>query len=300
MHRQPWALVALVALVALIASLGSTAAQAVPDLSSLDDGSESVVFTSDPSQDLVIDRATGLTPLISAAADLFPLTSLGIASAEQNLQVVVDLLARAVLRHRSAVNALAAANQLVGDNVRDAARLESSYDDVLDGISTSQRARLKREAHIRRNHSSVVRQATSSAWVCPVGGRTKFRDSWWELRSGNRRHDGVDLVGHRNVPILAPVDGVVSHRWDTIGGWSFDLVAADGDFYFGTHMAGFGKSGEVRAGDVIGSMGDTGNAQGVHLHFEYHPGGRGNSVNAYPIVDKRCTNRVPMGTSLYD
>ncbi|MDG2428467.1 MAG: M23 family metallopeptidase [Acidimicrobiales bacterium] len=297
MHRQPCVLVALVALIACFAS---TAAQAAPSNETSNGAVESVVFTSDASQNLVIDRATGLLPLISAAADLFPLTSLGIASAERRLRVVVDLLTQAGLRHRSAVSALAAANRLVGDNVRDATQLESSYGDVLAGISTTQRARLKRESHARRNHSAVVRQATSSDWVCPVGGRTKFRDSWWELRSGNRRHDGVDLVGHRNVPILAPVDGVVSHRWDTLGGWSFDLVATNGDFYFGTHMSGFGKSGEVRAGDIIGLMGDTGNAEGVHLHFEYHPGGRGNSVNAYPIVDAQCTNRVPMGTSLYD
>lgn len=297
MHRQPCVLVALVALIACFAS---TAAQAAPSNETSNGAVESVVFTSDASQNLVIDRATGLLPLISAAADLFPLTSLGIASAERRLRVVVDLLTQAGLRHRSAVSALAAANRLVGDNVRDATQLESSYGDVLAGISTTQRARLKSESHARRNHSAVVRQATSSDWVCPVGGRTKFRDSWWELRSGNRRHDGVDLVGHRNVPILAPVDGVVSHRWDTLGGWSFDLVATNGDFYFGTHMSGFGKSGEVRAGDIIGLMGDTGNAEGVHLHFEYHPGGRGNSVNAYPIVDAQCTNRVPMGTSLYD
>ena len=107
-------------------------------------------------------------------------------------------------------------------------------------------------------------------------------------------------MGLRGDPVLAPVEGVVSHRWDTLGGWSFDLVADDGDYWFGTHLSGLGQSGEVEAGDVIGFLGDTGNAEGVHLHFEYHPGGRGNSVNAFPIVDARCIDRIPMGTSLYD
>jgi murein DD-endopeptidase MepM/ murein hydrolase activator NlpD len=224
----------------------------------------------------------------------------GIAAAERRLRTMVDLLVSARQRHRSAVRAFAAANRLVADNVRDAAQLQSGYGDVLAGISATQRARLERDARDRRNRSSVVRQATSSDWVCPISGRVKFGDSWGDRRSGNRRHEGVDLVGLRNVPILAPVDGVVTYRWDTIGGWSFDLMAEDGDYYFGTHMSGFGKAGEVRAGEVIGSMGDTGNAQGVHLHLEYHPGGKSNAVNPYPIVDARCTDRAPTGTSLYD
>jgi hypothetical protein len=293
-----------VVLAVLVTALLSTAVQATPSVGRSDPaGSGSAsnsVFTSDPSQDLVIDRATGLLPLISAASDVLPLASNGIAVAERRLRTMVDLLVSARQRHRSAVRAFAAANRLVADNVRDAAQLQLGYGDVLAGISTTQRARLERDARGRRNRSSVVRQATSSDWVCPIGGRVKFRDSWGDRRSGNRRHEGVDLVGLRNVPILAPVDGVVTHRWDTIGGWSFDLEAEDGDYYFGTHMSGFGKAGEVRAGEVIGSMGDTGNAQGVHLHLEYHPGGRNNAVNPYPIVDARCTDRTPMGTSLYD
>ena len=302
MHRR---LGMTAVLAVLVTALLSNAVQAAPsagrsDTAGSSSASNSVVFTSDPSQDLVIDRATGLLPLISAASDVLPLALDGIAAAERRLRTMIDLLVSARQRHRSAVRAFADANRLVADNVRDAAQLQSGYGDVLAGISATERARLERDAKGRRNRSSVVRQATSSDWVCPVEGRVKFYDSWGERRSGNRRHKGVDLVSFRNAPILAPVDGVVTHRWDTIGGWSFDLVAGDGDYYFGTHMSGFGKVGEVRAGEVIGFMGDTGNAEGVHLHFEYHPGGRGNAVNAYPIVDSRCSNRTPMDTSLYD
>ncbi len=262
--------------------------------------SESVVFATDPSQALIIQRATGLIPLVTAASDVLPLAVDGIRAAGERLRSVTDLMTRVRLRNRAAADALAAANRLVADNVRDAAALQSGYDDALDGISTSQRRRLERDARARRNRSAVVRHATSTDWVCPVAARTKFRDSWGERRSGNRRHEGVDLVGLRHEPVVAPVDGVVSHRWDTIGGWSFDLVAPDGDYWFGTHLSGLGASGEVEAGDVIGFLGDTGNAKGVHLHFEYHPGGGGNPVNPYPIVDAHCTDRVEMGLSLYD
>jgi murein DD-endopeptidase MepM/ murein hydrolase activator NlpD len=110
----------------------------------------------------------------------------------------------------------------------------------------------------------------------------------------------VDLVGKRHDPILAPVAGAVSYRWDSVGGRSFDLVAADGDYYYGAHLSAYGREGEVEAGDVIGYMGDSGNAQGVHLHFEYHPGGAQNAVNPYPLTDAHCTDRAGSNVSLYD
>ena len=287
---RPFGLVS--ALLALVLALPSTA------LAEGDD--RSVVFTRDPSQAMVVDRAAGLWPLIEAASGVLPLAEDGLAVARERLRGVAQLLAQARQRQVEAAAALARANRLVADTVQEANRLRNTYDDALAGLSESSRRKLERDVETRRNRSAVVRLATSSDWVCPVGTRTKFYDSWLERRSGGREHEGVDLVGLRHDPILAPVDGVVTRRWDTLGGRSFDLVAANGDYYFGTHMSRFGADGEVQAGEVIGYMGDGGNAKGIHLHFEYHPGGKHNPVNPYPIVDAHCTNRVDINVSLYD
>ena len=83
----------VVAIVALATALLSTAVQAAPRgfFSGTDpagtsdpvDASESVVFTRDPSQDLVIERVTGLMPLIAAASGVLPLASDGIATANR-------------------------------------------------------------------------------------------------------------------------------------------------------------------------------------------------------------------------
>ena len=287
---RPFGLVSV--LLALVLALPSTA------LAEGDD--RSVVFTRDPSQAMVVDRAAGLWPLIEAASGVLPLAEDGLAVARERLRGVAQLLAQARQRQVEAAAALARANRLVADTVQEANRLRNTYDDALAGLSDSSRRKLERDAETRRNRSAVVRLATSSDWVCPVGTRTKFYDSWLERRSGGREHEGVDLVGLRHDPILAPVDGVVTRRWDTLGGRSFDLVATNGDYYFGTHMSRFGADGEVQAGEVIGYMGEGGNAKGVHLHFEYHPGGKHNPVNPYPIVDAHCTNRVDINVSLYD
>ncbi len=119
--------------------------------------------------------------------------------------------------------------------------------------------------------------------TCPVRGDHHFIDSWGFPRSGGRRHKGVDLMARIGVPIVAPVDGVVSFRSNSVGGRSFHLTDEFGNYYYGTHLSAYGDvEGEVRAGQVIGYVGDDGNAAGIpHLHFEIHPGGRGNPINPF-------------------
>ncbi len=150
----------------------------------------------------------------------------------------------------------------------------------------------ERELH-RRTHGEWT---TESIWsqqlgtkqgfylrTCPVKGNHDFIDSWGFPRSGGRRHKGVDILARIGTPIVSPVNGVVTFRSNRVGGRSFHLTDEYGNYYYGTHLSGYGDTeGEVRAGQVIGYVGDDGNAAGIpHLHFEIHPGGRGNPINPY-------------------
>ncbi len=151
------------------------------------------------------------------------------------------------------------------------------------------------ERNLQQRARSVTAQA--STWTqnrgrkqgfylltCPVNGPHSFIDSWGFPRSGGRRHKGVDILANIGVEIVAPVNGRVEHFSNRVGGRSFRMWDDNGNYFYGTHLSGFGVEGEVSAGEVIGYVGDDGNAAGIpHLHFEIHAGGRGNQIN--PFID---------------
>lgn len=123
-------------------------------------------------------------------------------------------------------------------------------------------------------------------WVCPVPGASYVND-WGFPRSGGRFHQGNDLFAPRGTEVRAPVNGRVQVLTGPVGGLQFRLYGDDGVTYIGSHMEAFGRSGQVTAGEVIGSVGDSGNAVGAptHLHFEIHPGD-GDAVNPFPTLQK--------------
>ena len=129
-----------------------------------------------------------------------------------------------------------------------------------------------------------------SGWVCPVPGAI-FINDWGFPRSGGRFHRGNDMFAPEGTPVLAPVAGTATQVNGTIGGLQFWLRGDDGNTYIGTHLSGFGAAGRVQAGEVLGYVGDTGNAKGAkfHLHFEIVPAGSNSATNPYPTLIQHCS-----------
>jgi len=125
--------------------------------------------------------------------------------------------------------------------------------------------------------------------VFPVQGSCSFSDSWLDPRSGGRQHIGVDITAATGKALYAVVDGVISQitAGGSLSGNALKLAQPDGTYFYYAHMdsfaAGIGVGTPVRAGQIIGYVGATGNAGGPHLHFEVHPFG-GEAVNPYPVV----------------
>jgi LysM repeat protein len=135
---------------------------------------------------------------------------------------------------------------------------------------------------IRAGQTLVIPSGTS--WICPVEDPSYFNDWGFPRGGGTRYHEGNDLFAAKGTPVRAPVSGRVEFVTGSIGGLQFRLFGEDGVKYIGSHMSAFGKDGEVNAGDIVGYVGNTGNASATrpHLHFGMYY--KGIVVNPYPTL----------------
>jgi Peptidase family M23 len=138
----------------------------------------------------------------------------------------------------------------------------------------------------------------------PVLGPVRYSNDFGACRDGcARRHEGNDLLGVRMQPLLAVVDGTITRIQTDAGisGNAISVTGADGWYYNYFHVnndtpgtddgntepewvvsPGLKIGSHVKAGQVIGYMGDSGNAEGSvpHLHFEIRTPDR-TPVNPY-------------------
>jgi murein DD-endopeptidase MepM/ murein hydrolase activator NlpD len=133
-----------------------------------------------------------------------------------------------------------------------------------------------------------------NGFVFPVGDPHTFGDSFGAPRmmgsEYEHAHQGTDIMAPFGTPLLACERGIVTEMGsDVLGGTKLWLKGESGTYYYYAHLSAFAEGltegAVVEAGDIVGLVGDTGNARGgaPHLHFEIHPDG-GMAVNPYPLL----------------
>ena len=184
-------------------------------------------------------------------------------------------------------------NQLTASKTRSAehvAAQQKATKDQADAQGAAQFALVAYTNAQMKEAAASTGARLTGRFVFPIVGDVTFRNDWGEPRSGGRRHKGTDVFATYGQPLVACEDGTLtSIGLDDLGGLGFFLVGASGIHYYYAHLSALAPGafeGEaVRAGDLVGYVGDSGNAQGgtPHLHFQVHPGG-GEPVNPYPLL----------------
>jgi murein DD-endopeptidase MepM/ murein hydrolase activator NlpD len=134
----------------------------------------------------------------------------------------------------------------------------------------------------------------------PTCGMSKT--SFGQPRPPDRVHEGLDIMASLDQKIYAVDNGVMWRQAvdgtssAILSGNAWYLRLADGTYYFYGHLSKFVdglKIGDtVIRGQLIGYVGDTGNAGpgNYHLHFEVHPKGSSTAVDPFPLltIPKSC------------
>jgi murein DD-endopeptidase MepM/ murein hydrolase activator NlpD len=157
-------------------------------------------------------------------------------------------------------------------------------------------------AHARSISSGSARILAGSAGVrpwadlrCPVDGPVQFLNDWGFPRTGGRSHEGTDVFAPKGAPVVAMADGVVVRvsRHDVGLGGLAVTYDTDGHRIYNAHLDtvadGIEAGVAVRVGQVLGSVGTTGNAKGTPPHN--HLGislASGAPVNPYPVLRAAC------------
>ena len=205
------------------------------------------------------------------------------------LESVTEADSDAIIEYRQA-------KEVVDDAVLDA------VEDVAATRRELRDARKRLENELSLNAERRFQLAVFSAgseiviqgFVFPVAEPYNFIDSWGYPRMVGTQyehgHKGTDIMAPFGTPLYAAERGIIADKEiDVLGGNKLWVKGQSGTYYYYAHMQSYAEGIEngrlVEAGDVVGFVGDSGNAKGgaPHVHFQVHPQG-GEAVNPYWLL----------------
>lgn len=146
----------------------------------------------------------------------------------------------------------------------------------------------------------VVDSASPDGLLLPVQGIAiaDIHDTFGDARGSERQHEALDIMAPAGTPVLAIADGTIEKLFTSDrGGLTIYQFEPTGQFsYYYAHLQayapGLAEGATVKRGDVLGSVGSTGNADPAapHLHFaifQLTPERQwwsGTPINPYPLL----------------
>jgi murein DD-endopeptidase MepM/ murein hydrolase activator NlpD len=152
-----------------------------------------------------------------------------------------------------------------------------------------------------RNHILFLRTALTHLFrVCPVDEPRSYVDDFGVLMKRDEngvvtkdkkkwhRHQGIDIFAPVGTPVRAPFAGWAEVATNPVGGLAVKVFGPQG-FVYNAHLVAYGRIGHVEEGDLIGYVGNTGDASNTHSHdhFEWHPA-NGPAVDSFGYLNEAC------------
>lgn len=136
-------------------------------------------------------------------------------------------------------------------------------------------------------------QPADASILMPVRGvrPETVANTWHAPRSGGRSHQGQDIFARRGTPVVAAADGVVvKFGGGALGGNAVFVAGRGARTYYYAHLDRYAdlEIGQfVERGEVLGYVGNTGNARTTppHLHFGVY--GAAGALNPLPLIEVR-------------
>jgi murein DD-endopeptidase MepM/ murein hydrolase activator NlpD len=150
-----------------------------------------------------------------------------------------------------------------------------------------------REAALRYNarYMSLMQQQMPRVLPIPVDGvlAAQLQNTWGAFRYGGRRHKGIDIFAPRNTPVRSVTEGIVEVKgMRGLGGQVVTITGPGGYRHYYAHLEEYGPQAVgdwVEAGEIIGYVGNSGNAavSPTHLHYAiFAPSGA--ALNPYTYL----------------
>lgn len=217
------------------------------------------------------------------------------AAQEQRLQARAAEALREKQADYAALEAKLAEQQQVLDSLEEK---EARAEELAKDLRKQWREELAALTGLRIDPNGILQ-------VCPVDQPRAVYDGFGAPRyaGGYHPHAGNDIIAPEGTPIRAPFPGTARAGWNTLGGNAVYVYGAHG-YVYNAHLSAYSdkSNGPVQAGDIIGYVGETGDTDTPHDHFEWHPNVIpsnwpaspygysviGGAVNPWPLLQAVC------------
>ncbi len=135
--------------------------------------------------------------------------------------------------------------------------------------------------------ATLRRQPPPTLLRVPVAGVRvrQLVDTWGGIRSGNRRHEGIDIMARRGTAVVSAASGMVSMIGENgLGGTVVWAVGPGGERHYYAHLdsvAAIVEGQDLLPGDTLGFVGNTGNARTTPPHLHYGIYTDSGAINPY-------------------